>query len=420
MKNKIDKFINKNILNILSIFLLSQPILDVFSSIQAKSDFAFFPLGEIFRTMFLLFIVVYIVYFSKSKFKKISIYYIFTITIFIILFLINIYYAKISLIIDFKWIIKNFYFPILLVGFLNIFDTTKKYIDYKILSIILINYVLLILLSWLFSYEYNAYTQGKVGYIGIFYSANEISSIISILMPFLFFLEVARDKLYLKLLALLSVAFCCFMIGSKTAVLSLMIIAVIYFILYIKNLIKNRRFNIIKLSAITFIMLFTSIALILPYTSFYKNTIKHIKFLQVDSIVEVFNYNNLNRLVFSDRLTFLKNKQIVYNKAPLGQKLIGIGYNQTPKTINLKNIEIDYLDIYYGYGPIGFIIYFIPLILMLFLIIKKIYLLKDRSPYFIALFLIIILAMFTGHVFTAPAVSIYCALIIAYLYREVL
>ncbi len=69
---------------------------------------------------------------------------------------------------------------------------------------------------------------------------------------------------------------------------------------------------------------------------------------------------------------------------------------------------MDYFDIFYNHGIMGFIIFFIPYIMILINIFKKKDKLFDFERYmsYISIFLIVILSLFTGHIITAPSVSI--------------
>ena len=81
-------------------------------------------------------------------------------------------------------------------------------------------------------------------------------------------------------------------------------------------------------------------------------------------------------------------------------------------TTNNKLIEIDYFDILIHYGIIGFIIYFLPLVVFLFYTIINIKYIKVET--YIYLFTIITIlgaALLAGHIFSAPAVSIYLILL---------
>lgn len=88
-------------------------------------------------------------------------------------------------------------------------------------------------------------------------------------------------------------------------------------------------------------------------------------------------------------------------------------------------IEIDYFDILFNYGYIGFLIYFLPIIFMLMLICKRGFskgIKQIISNDYICCFSIItingLLCAIAGHTFVAPAVSIYLSIGLIQLYKK--
>jgi hypothetical protein len=269
---------------------------------------------------------------------------------------------------EIKWLIKNLYFPILLVGFINIFDTHKEKIEDKTFIKIISMYAFIIITCKLIDIETISYTQGKTGYIGLFYSANEISGIISLLLPFLIFYRVDKSRLLLKAIIILGVLYCTLTVGSKTAFLSLFIVIAVYILNYFIRMVKYKKYKNVKIILLSVILSIALISIILPYTAFYKNIKTHVKFLDINNIFEIFKGDNFNRLIFSDRLTFLNDTKEIYDESNTIQKVVGIGYAfEVPN----KTIEMDYFDIYYRYGIMGFSTYFMPLIMAVIVILKS-------------------------------------------------
>ena len=92
-----------------------------------------------------------------------------------------------------------------------------------------------------------------------------------------------------------------------------------------------------------------------------------------------------------------------YLDNPINYQLFGVGYLNYSKLI-----EMDFFDILYRQGLIGFSLYFIPII-YLFNIYKKYY----NAKYTLSIILIVLVAGVVGHVLVAPAVSIFVATILA-------
>ena len=150
--------------------------------------------------------------------------------------------------------------------------------------------------------------------------------------------------------------------------------------------------------------------IIIPKTSFYKNIQIHKDFLGFNSYTEILtDYKLIDHFIFSQRLTFLKNTSQNYKNANIGEKLLGIGYieNYGTDNVSTKTIEIDYFEILFRNGIIGFTIYFS----IITPIIVKCFKTKNIELK-LCIILILLLALFSGHILITPAVSIFVALII--------
>ena len=191
-----------------------------------------------------------------------------------------------------------------------------------------------------------------------------------------------------------------------------------YVIKWIKEK-QNKKILITSLAAI--IMTITSI-IILPKTTFYKNIQIHKDYLGFKNYTEILtNYELLDHFVFSQRLTFLKNTHTNYMKSNILQKTFGIGYieNYGTDKISTKTIEIDYAEVFYRNGIIGFIIFFSILIPNIIKLLKQ----KEKNIQNIELktsiLLILLLSLFSGHILVTPSVSIFVALIIGGIYEKI-
>ena len=155
-----------------------------------------------------------------------------------------------------------------------------------------------------------------------------------------------------------------------------------------------------------------SLLVFLPKTNFYKNIETHLNFLGLHNISDVLKDEKaFDHFIFSQRLTFLHNKALIYKEANPYQKLFGIGYMKKDKEI--KAIEMDYFDIYYSHGLIGFLIFFSITLYVLYKTFEEGQKLSyKRYMYIVSFFLVILLSFFTGHIITSPSVSIFVIIII--------
>ena len=82
-------------------------------------------------------------------------------------------------------------------------------------------------------------------------------------------------------------------------------------------------------------------------------------------------------------------------------------------------VEMDYFDIFYREGIIGFILFFIPVIIVITKFLKNYKNNFDNLNIFISILLIFLLALFQGHIFITPAISIFVALIFIISIRQI-
>lgn len=398
------KYVDNNIDKIIKIFLFLQPVIDCLTSFSMnylKIDITF---GVVVRFLFLIFLTMYV--FFNNKTSKITKAYFVGILVYFIFYISNIIISKdIScMFYEGKNLLRYFYFPILLIGFSEINKKNEIKINNKLINYIYYIYILLIIIPMITNTDFVGYFEGKVGSIGWFQSTNEISAILSGLLPFI----LIRDK-YNKLdivMIILSVI-SLFSLGSKVTIIFLGITLVFALIHYFKNSINKKKIAIV-FSPIILICLVLSIYLV-PKTNFYKNIQIHLDFLGINNIVDIFKSEELiDHFIFSSRLSFLKNTRNNYLKSKLSDKFLGIGFieNYGMDNVNLKTIEMDIFDIFYRTGIVGFILYLFPIYIVLVN--------RDRFNYknLLSIFIFVLISALAGHVLTSPAVSIYLVILL--------
>ncbi|MBQ8535453.1 MAG: O-antigen ligase family protein [Bacilli bacterium] len=395
-------FIKKNISIIIAIFVLLGPILDLITGLCLHTLGINLTLGIIVRVLFLVFICIITLFTFKKK--NVLIPYL-IIGLYFILYTIGMLVFKdTNLFTEIQNLVKVFYFPILLVSIYSIKDEIR--ISNLTLFTVMFTYLILIFIPTLLNLGYDTYEIAKVGTLGFFNSANEISGIISLLTPTMLIVLFSSKNIIPKLVLALIYIVVILMVGTKTPILALGItigISVLY--LWIKS-IKAKKYKNVFISLFAVIILGISLILVIPKTNFYKNIKIHLDYLELDSITEVFTDKELvDHFIFSSRLKFLDNKAALYNKSNTYLKIFGIGYLKNYKAT--KMIEMDYFDILFSHGIVGFIIFFGITVPILVKIVRE----KRKVDYeyvmnFTSLLLIIILAFFTGHIITAPSVSL--------------
>ncbi|AOL35804.1 MULTISPECIES: O-antigen ligase family protein [Geobacillus thermoleovorans group] len=129
----------------------------------------------------------------------------------------------------------------------------------------------------------------------------------------------------------------------------------------------------------------------------------------------------MQHLILSGRHEYLAQQKAEFREASLMQKCFGMGYGgnyeKTPKMI-----EMDFHDLFFSFGVIGFLVYIAPLLYIIASIgwkIGRYWRAALNSEYMLIASSIILglgIAFVAGHVLTAPAVSLYVAVLLAYLF----
>jgi hypothetical protein len=311
---------------------------------------------------------------------------------------------------EIQGLIKVFYFPILFVSLYSIKDEIR--ISKLTLLTSLFLYLIFIFVPLLFGVGYKTYEITKAGTLGFFNSANEISGIISLLTPIMFIIFSKSKNLIPKVITGIIYLVVILMVGTKTPLLALLITIFVSVIYLWSKCLKEKKYKSLFISLLVIVIGIISLSIIIPKTNFYKNIKTHLNYLELDNITEVFAKEELiDHFIFSQRLTFLHNKAKIFSNSSFYQKLFGIGYINNNKTTKL--IEMDYFDIFYSHGLIGFLIFTFIILFIIYKILDKDEPLDyENLMLHTSLFLIVILSLFTGHIITAPSVSLLCVILI--------
>lgn len=403
-----NKFIKNNLNNYLSIFIIFQPIIDLVTGLCLNIFNVNLTIGIIIRMLFLISIMYITVFIYK---KKHSLIYYLIFTLYAIMYLLgNIIFKDISIFSELQGLLRVFYFPLLLISLYDLKDEIR--ISKNTLITTLFIYLISIFIPILLNVGFNTYAITKSGTLGFYNSANEISGIISILTPFSLLLFTEKKYLILKALFIILYLFVILSIGTKTPLLALLITTGMLLLWIIFKFFKEKKYKQIILSIVVVLIGAISLLIVVPKTNFYKNIQVHLDYLKIDSVLDVFEDEQLiDHFIFSERLTFYTDKSYIYKEANIYQKLFGIGYINDNKTTKL--IEMDYYDIYFSHGLLGLIFFMsIPIYVLFKLALQKRKHTFEMYITNISFLLIVILSFFTGHIITAPAVSILAIVVI--------
>ncbi|MFJ7729606.1 O-antigen ligase family protein [Neobacillus sp. NPDC097160] len=457
IKMLLDNFKRKNTFeNILLLFILVQPILDLATSLAINYLNSEFTAGILIRFAMMAIGAIYLLFVSNSKKKKTAIIYLLLLGLFISLGFINNIMVKspMSLAEEIKFIIKSVYFVVLFFSYLYVFkqlqsrtsweNTTLKYIVYAMTLV-----GLSMLIAGLTNTAFSSYTYNKVGNTGWFYAGNEISAIMSICFPIVVLYAIKKTtslKSFYYWIPALLLIYSLMAVGTKVgfgAALVTLLISLVMLIVELFMMRANRKYNVkanLLINAIIFILFIFYI----PFSPIAANTSIHLSLLQEEAKTgnqavehgkpekpgktqgnkENLDNQQLENFVLSSRGEYLSQQKEYFTDAPISQKMLGMGYAGNYKEYP-KLTEMDFYDLFFSFGIVGFILYFIPFFLLAILIIKKIFT-NFKSNFTLENILIasgivlgVGIAFTAGHVFTAPAVSIYLAILIASLYMKI-
>ncbi len=421
-----------------NVFFLSLPFIDLITALFVRNlAFALTP-GIIIKCLFLLILTLYI-FKSKSSYHKISMGLIITCGIYIISYLIfKLPLDKNMLLNELTFLFKLIFFPISFCGLLCYCDdagiTNTKIC--KILKYTLIVYTFLLLIPQLLGNDYSTYPEVLKGSIGWFYSGNEIANIMIMLFPFSFLFYETKYKQYLIIFPIINLIM---LIGTKVSTFGVLIITFISFIIVV---FKNKKFNK-SFFIFLIIFIYAILATVNSYSVKNYNYMKEYNFntdekIQIDenrlkdvdeisSKLDILYTNNkvgkiVKTLIGGRNILFANTLSIYTDSKDDSNVFFGIGFSNNYR-INNSNvsrlIEIDILDGFFHFGIIGLLIMLSPLFLVVYFLLKNKVRITLNSVY-LALIIALILGVscLSGHVFLAPAVSIYFGLILILFLNE--
>ncbi|CAI8932441.1 MULTISPECIES: O-antigen ligase family protein [Bacillus] len=462
-KNKFEHF--------LLIFIIFQPILDLLTSFCIMSLQMNATIGIFVRLFIMLLSIVYLLITTiKIGNWKYLIYLVGLISVCMIGIINNIVIKKPMLLSEeVKFIAKSIYYIIMFFSYLLALNSIKRkeniYVrirDYIVYAILIVN--ITILISIITHTDYNSYEYSKIGSKGWFFAGNELSSILGVTFPIVVLYSIEKTtsirKLYYWIPTLLSI-FSSFSMGTKVAYMAVivtmvitLVISFIHVFFYQKQLKEQRKYLLLNI----FVVICISIGIVstIPKTPFVKNLAIHQKEVQTeqfkekqkqyrleekkevpvssspkeqvsasdsnsgsDSAVEE-KKNQVENIIFSSRELFIQHYKKSFEEVPISQKLFGMGYGGILNYQGApKLIERDFHDWFYTFGLFGFIFILLPLIYYSFKILLL--LIKDIKTLFAfkhvllgtGILLGFGIAFISGHVLTAPAVSIYFNVILA-------
>lgn len=374
----------KNKFSLISIFFLLGPWLDVASFLNIGGTLS---LSMVVRTLFLGIVLAQLIR-KKTGWKEL----ILVLSVGGILFLYSILSLKQGIFSSLSSTLKLLYLPMILLYFKNYSWEDDKY---RVLEIVLFTYLGIFLCSYLFGFGAAAYleTDGKSGFKGLFSSINEFSAIV---VSLLFFVGtyLKKKKIYIPLILLFIFSFwVSLLIGTKVLLGGILLTLCYFLYLERKKLFFDRSFKVKSAIVLLIVIFLIGGGILFTRTRTYQNMKIQQDFFKVKNII---SYDFMNRVLFNDRLTFLKNNFDYYKDQSITRQVFGIGILED----EVKMVEIDFFDILFRYGVFGFFFF---LVIFIYWIPWK----KMEIESLLATILLLLISCTSGHVLFYPAVCIY-------------
>lgn len=374
------------------LLLILTPIIDFVSGIQI---YLFKSLGESFSIGIMVrFVILFFILFEIIKFKSGVIYVIFSFLYFIIQqsVLINFFgYTASDFFSDSTIFFKQFYIiSLLFFCYLNYKKLSNKGIVRGLIIVVFFISISLILTKML---DLGISTYGVAGHKGFFTEQNAIANIFIGIIP-LVLLEYFKTSKLKYLLIYLMVAVSSVMLGTRAAILMLLIETVICVLFFGSKLSLRIVFSLLATIAVYVFFEF--------YWVEFRDTVivRYRYFLeQLDITSFIFSMRNDNLLISKE--IFLSNPIFLF---------LGSGYQLRGKAY----IEMDLFDYLFSYGLIVWLFVYTMLLMPIIKLIrnyKTFFTNKEIPFYLLSLISMLVFSSISGHVLSTPlSGTILCAL----------
>ena len=306
----------------------------------------------------------------------------------------------------------------------DIFKNEKINIKSRHFTFILVQYVLLILIANITGTSFNTYADQKTGSIGWFYAGNDIGAILISLFPILYF-NIIKSNSKLLTFFMFIMVYVLFSIGTKVPIVGVILAVVCLFTIALMNdkFISNKYKREKNIKLLIFLIIY--ILLLFPSSAFLNNINTHKNNIVNNNAVSE-EKQDMSELLYSGRREFKIQTLKRYNNASLAEKIFGMGFYNKNNT-EYKLIEMDFHDLYFNHGIVGFFLYFSIFIFVFCDTIKNVRIKKIKDvlklnnvSYFISTILLFGIGFCSGHVLLNPTVSLYLALIYVILHNKII
>lgn len=439
-------------------FVLLQPLVDILTSLGIIYFKMSVTVGVVARSLFLCLIMWDLIITPHWKKRKSAVFYVGILAVYCIAFLYLMFVTPDngSLFTNIKQLFKIVYFPLTLVYFYQMYKERRITIRKDLLAKVLFIYMVIIFLGFISGTGFSAYNTRVSGNKGWFFAGNDLTAILSLLIPLGFHVAVTQFAETRNMMKRIYILFYFFLIvfstthiGTKAIYFSTLVFFFIYGVYHgVKYLMQKKAIQ--RGASVTSISLVVLMLISMRFTPIGESfNVLQFKFQQsaeetppvvvenpseevldrddftdeeneeMEEVTESSVYRVANWLL-SNRLDKALPVHVHYMDQGVAPKLLGIGYFKETGKIDLSTqIEIDFLALFYRHGVLGMIIILLP---MGYIFLKEMkHALKNwrkviGEPEILVLLLsvmyILAFALITGHVLVSPAVSIFVSMIL--------
>lgn len=445
---------------LLLIYLFSQPIIDIGTSLLKHAGYDV-TIGVVLRAIFLLFMGLYLLFFDRGPRRKLICAYLIALCAYVLLqnLLLLANGGAHVLFTNLKETIKVFYFPCVLIAFWALYRQFGYLLPEKPIAWIATFYALTIFISYVTGTSFQSYKDN--GYCGWFYAANEISALIIILSPLVFYhytTEKALDTLRsstagkrllyagVGVLSVLLMLFASVYLATKAALIGVAVYLICFFVWSVFRLeITHSRLARFRMLAAG--LMIAALAVLYfaasPVRMNITDRMKWFHYIQVENTTVVTTpkpeettalipkpaddtktYRVLNWLL-SSRLNNIRSTNAQFGESGPTFWALGIGYADLPTYRYHVEVavEMDFVSVFYRHGVVGLLLFTAPFVAILFAAIRMAF--RNLKACMASLLWCTTLyqtmigfavGFLAGHTLVAPAVSLYEAIVLTRLY----
>jgi|GEM_PF-1979447 len=458
LKNHRESKFHRRYVEVFLVFMLLHPVMDALTSLGVRYLSVDLSLGMVLRSLFLGMSTFYVLYEASFRGQRKKIFvYAGVLALYTVVFFLGVFVKDLSLGQNLKEMIKILYFPVVSIAFYMVYEKDSTHGALYLLPMVYTLYTGMIFIAFITDTGFATYGYLNIGQLGWFYAGNEVSGILAFLMPLSLvrYIEIlAQKEPWLKklyaTLGLFLLVFTTIQVGTKALVASSVVFMLIYLLMEAAKALLRRDTKAV-ISVILLMLLLGTTLYTLRYSPFQSSmneiteNIGEIVDREDESEPEVVYdeetgeiikeegghkpgdfmsskpYQLIN-LLLSNRLYMTRELQNTYLYGDAYTKLMGVAYHREGTGL-YKMLEMDYLSLLYRQGLLGFILILLPHTVILIMALRK--LAKHRRGLSMETVALLFTAMailgyafITGHVFVAPSVSFFAALLLVLFHKN--